>query len=148
MRTNLVEALGLESHPVALIWADTAPEGALQFKPGRWGCVMSLIATVAKKGRVGVFDRQTYGCWGGGVGLGFGNCYETFPGGLDGFCGFLANGNDSTEDGCRIGQQVAQWDRRLSDDFLQGERYLKSSDVTRRFLDTLPMRDIPTHCVV
>ncbi len=148
MRTNLIEALGLQNHPVALIWADAAPEGALQFKPGRWGCVMSLFATVARKGRVGVFDRHTYGCWGGGVGLGFGNCYQTFPGSVDGFCGFLADGNENSEEGRRTGEQVAQWDRRLADDFLHGERYLKDSAVTRRFLNTLPMRDIPSEYVV
>ncbi|HEU5404387.1 MAG TPA: DUF169 domain-containing protein [Terriglobales bacterium] len=148
MRTKLVDALDLETHPVALMWTDTVPEGALQFKPGRWGCVMSLFATVAMKGRVGAFDRDTYGCWGGGVGLGFGNCYETFPGGIDGFCGFLADGNESSEQGRRMGEQVAQWDRRLANDFLHGERYLKSSDVTRRFLDGLPMCDIHAQYVV
>jgi hypothetical protein len=148
MRTQLIEALGLENHPVALIWSDTAPEGALQFKPGRWGCVMSLIATVAKKGRVGAFDRHTYGCWGGGVGLGFGNCYETFPGGIDGFCGFLAHGNENSDEGRRVGEQIASWDRHMADDFLHGECFLKTADVTRRFLGSLPMRDIPTEYVI
>lgn len=148
MRTNLIDALGLENHPVALIWADDAPEGALRFQPGRWGCVMSLIATVANKGRVGAFDRHTYGCWGGGVGLGFGNCYDTFPGSIDGFCGFLADGNEGSEQGRQTGEQVAQWDRRLADDFLHGERYLKDSNVTRRFLDSLPMRDIAAQYVI
>jgi len=94
MRSKVTEAIGLRTHPVALMWADRAPEDATCFRPGRWACVMSLFAAVAAKGRVGAFDRQTYGCWGGGVGLGFGNCYQTFPGGIDGFCRFLADGND------------------------------------------------------
>ena len=34
-------------------------------------------------------------------------------------------------------------DRHLADDFLRGERYIKNTDATRRFLDTLPMRDTP-----
>ena len=97
MESKIASAIGLETNPVALIWADSAPEGALQFKPGRWGCLMSMFATVASKGKIGVVDRQTFGCWGGGVGLGFGNAYETFPGGLDGFYGFLSDGNDKTE---------------------------------------------------
>lgn len=148
MRTKLIDALGLENHPVALIWSDSAPEGALQFKPNRWGCVMSLVATVAKKGRVGAFDRKTYGCWGGGVGLGFGNCYQTFPGGVDGFCGFLASGNGDSEEGRRVGKRIGTWDRHMADDFLLGERYLKTPEVTRRFLQSLPMCDIPAEYVI
>jgi len=148
MRTKLIDALGLENHPVALIWSASAPEGALQFKPNRWGCVMSLVATVAKKGRVGAFDRKTYGCWGGGVGLGFGNCYQTFPGGVNGFCGFLAGGNGDSEEGRRVGERISTWDRHMADDFLLGERYLKTPEVTRRFLQSLPMRDIPSEYVL
>lgn len=149
MESQMAKAIGLQTHAVVLAWADTRPEGALQFKQGRWGCVMSLLATVAKNGRVGAFSRETYGCWGGGVGLGFGNCYETFPGSIDGFCHFLAEGNDGTEEGRRMGEQVASWgDRGLADDFLHGERYLKDAEVTRRFLDALPMRSIPVEYVV
>ncbi len=149
MRTKLIGEIGLQNHPVALCWADAAPEGALQFRPGRWGCVMALIATVAMKGRVGAVSRQTYGCWGGGVGLGFGNCYNVFPGGIDGFCHFLAEGNENSEEGRHVAEQVASWgDRRLADDFLHGERYLKDAETTRRFLEVMPMRDIPAQYVV
>ncbi len=47
--------------------------------------MVSTLVAVAAKGRVVVFDRQTYGCWGGGVDLGFGECYKKFPGGVDGY---------------------------------------------------------------
>src|SRR5215469_1972015 len=141
MKSKLVDAIGLHTHAVALTWADEAPEDAIRFEPGKWGCVVSVFTAVAVKGRVGAFDRHTYGCWGGGVGLGFGNCYETFPGGIDGFCGFLAHGNENSDEGRRIGEQIASWDRHLADDFLHGEGYLQTGDVTRRFLGSLPMRD-------
>ena len=68
--------------------------------------MLSLIASVAAKGRVAAFSRESYGCWGGGVGLGFGNCYQAFPGGIEGFCGFLAHGNSQTEAGRQIASQV------------------------------------------
>jgi uncharacterized protein (DUF169 family) len=148
MESKLASAIGLETKPVVVVWADSAPEGATRFKPGRWGCVVSMFAA-AGKGRVVAFDRQTYGCWGGGVGLGFGNCYEAFPGGTESFCGFLADGNESCEEGRRIGEQMLGWGgRRLADDFLHGERYLKSAETTRSFLATMPMRDIPAQYVV
>jgi hypothetical protein len=110
---------------------------------------MGVFAAAAAKARTGVFSRETYGCWGGGVGLGFGNCYETFPGGVSGFCGFLADGNNKTEQGRAIGEQLAAGaGKRMADDFLLGERYLKSPEVTRRFLDFVPLRDVPTKYVV
>jgi len=39
-----------------------------------------MFGAAATKGKRAVFDRQTYGCFGGGFGLGFGNTYKDFPG--------------------------------------------------------------------
>jgi hypothetical protein len=149
MTSKIASAIGLKTHPVALLWADHPPAHAIRFTPGRWGCVMSVFAAVAAKGRCGAFDRNSYGCWGGGVGLGFGNCYETFPGGVDAFCRFLADGNDTCAQGRKWGERVASWGRPdFADDFSQGERYLKDAATTARFLQAIPMRDIPAPYVV
>jgi hypothetical protein len=149
MQSITSEAIGLKTQPVALIWADEAPAGAARFMPGRWGCVVSLFAAAAARGRTGAFDRATFGCWGGGVGLGFGNQYENFPGGLDCFCRFLSTGNERSEQGRAIGEQVkSSGGGRMTDDFLRGERYIKDPESTRRFVEALPMRDIPAGFVV
>jgi len=60
-----------------LLTADR-PEGAIQFKEGTRGCVGAMLLAAAK-GRAVVFDRRTFGYPGGGVGLGFGDCYRGFP---------------------------------------------------------------------
>lgn len=81
MESKIAKALKLKHEPVAILWDDKKPDNAVQFKEGRWGCVMWMLAN-ATKGKTAVFDRKTFGCLGGGVGLGFGNQYLNFPGGL------------------------------------------------------------------
>ncbi len=149
MESKLAKAVGLRTHPLVITWADEAPAHALQFKTGSWGCVVSMFAAVVTKGKTAAFRRETYGCWGGGVGLGFGNQYKAFPGGVECFCGFLAQGNEDTEKGRAIGAQLASGaGARLADDFKFGERYLKSSATTEKFLDSMPMRDVGQKYVV
>lgn len=149
MESVIVRAIGLATHPVAIIWAGEAPQGAIRFRRGVWGCVASALGAVAARGRVAAFDRETYGCWGGGVGLGFGNCYEQFPGGIEGFCGFLSSGNRQSPQTSAVAEQMqsAGW-RRMADDFLHGEGYLQDPETVHGFLDTLPMRDVPARFVV
>lgn len=149
MESTIAHALKLRFAPVAIEWADDKPEGAMQFIPGRWGCVMAAFAAVAERGRVAVFDRETYGCWGGGVGLGFGNCYERFPGGMDGFCGFLSDGNDKSPTGRAVVEACAGWMRgSLREDFLHGERYRRTPERVRGFVQSLPITQVPAKYVI
>ncbi len=149
MESRIARALNLRYPPVTVLWTDDLPAGALQFAPGRWGCVMGSFAAVVEKGKVAAFGRETYGCWGGGVGLGFGNCYEKFPGGTDGFCAFLADGNEHSERGRAVAEACSAWMHgSLREHFLHGERYRKSAEVVRRWLDVLPIMEVPTRYVV
>lgn len=149
MLSKIATALRLANHPVAITWADAPPEGAAQFKAGSWGCAMSLIASVAAKGRTVAFTRRNYGCWGAGVGLGFGNQYEAFPGGTDCFARFLSNGNQHDPTGRAIGERMAAGaGSRLADHYLNGERYIQNPEQARRFVESLPVRDLGERCVV
>jgi hypothetical protein len=42
------------------------------------------------------------------VGLGFGNAYQGFPGGVDRFAHFLSSGNDQWEKGRQVASGVEQ----------------------------------------
>jgi hypothetical protein len=149
MNSKVADAIHLTNQPVALVWSDQAPEDAMTLKPGRWACVMAMFAAAATKSKVSAFTRETYGCWGAGSAFGFGNRYVDFPGGVECFNGFLGDGNENTEKGRQVGQTVASWgNRKLADDFTLGERYLRDSATTQRWIDSTPFCDIPTKFVL
>ncbi len=148
MESKVAKVIGLRYEPVAIIMTDTKPQGARQFKEGKWGCVMFMLAA-AVKGKTAAFDRKTFGCAGGGTGLGFSNQYKTFAGGEECFCYFLSTGNEQWEKGREMTQKVKPFLRpEAFDNFVHGERYVKSPELVRKFLDDLPMTDIPYEYVV
>jgi len=148
MDSKIATAIALKYPPVALIWSEQKPEDVVQFKEQKWGCIMWLAASAAR-GKTAVCDRQTFGCVGGGVGMGFGNQYENFPGGEDCFCHFLSAGNDEWEQGRQTAEQVKPYLTKEShDNFVHGERYLKSPEAVKKFIECLPITDIPATYVV
>jgi len=150
MESLLAGALKLKYQPVAILWTDHLPENALQFGEGRWGCVMAVFGTVAERGRVAAFSKETFGCWGGGVGLGFGNAYIGFPGGVSSFCRFLSDGNEKSQAGKAVADQCASWMRgELREHFLHGERYRKTPELVKHWVhSSLPIMDVPARYVV
>jgi len=148
MESRISSALNLKHHPIALIWSDQKPEGAMQFKEDKWGCVMWLVANAAR-GNTSVCDRRTFGCFGGGVGVGFDNQYRNFPGGQDCFCHFLSSGNQGWETGRRAAEYAKPYmTREIHDNFVQGERYFKTPELVQKFIDSLPITNIPAEYVV
>ena len=134
MNSQLVKALKFKMQPVAILLTDNKPEDGLHFKGGSMGgCVAVLLAAASKKSRMAYFDRNSFGCPGGGTGLGFGDRYGKFP--ID--C-LLSTGNK---------EMAAQMGRGGSM-MAEGERFYKSPEVARNWVDSLPMTDIPTEYVV
>ncbi|MEE9911908.1 MAG: DUF169 domain-containing protein [Deltaproteobacteria bacterium] len=148
MESQIAKAIKLKYQPVALLWSDEKPVGAMQFSEGKWGCVMWLAVSAAK-GKPAVADARTFGCVGGGVGLGFGNQYLNFPGGEEGFCYFLSSGNAGRPGGEDLAAKFKPFMTKEShDNFLHGERYIKNPEGVRKFLEALPIVDIPAKYVV
>jgi uncharacterized protein (DUF169 family) len=148
MESAIAKAIQLKYQPVALLWSKEKPQDAMQFQEGKWGCVMWL-AVHAAKGKTAVADIKTFGCFGGGVGLGFGNQYKNFPGGEDGFCHFLADGNAKREGGKELAEKIKPFMRAEAyDNFLHGERYVKTHALVKKFVENLPLTEIPAKYVV
>lgn len=148
MESLIAQAIRLQHQPVALLLSENPPEKAMRFAEGRWGCVMFLIANAAR-GKTAVVSRKNYGCWGGGVGLGFGNCYEDFPGGEECFIRFLSSGNKDWETGRAVGAVLAERaGRDFAANFLEGEHYVRNPELTREWLDALPITDVSPRSVV
>ena len=149
MISLIAQSLNLKYPPIAILWSDEKPDDALCFEKGRWGCVMGAFGAVAEKGRTAAFDRETFGCWGGGVGLGFGNKYAGFFGGVECFCRFLSSGNDKSDHGRAVAEQYAPFMRgQMREEFLHGEAYIKSPGLVARFLAALPIMEIPKRYVL
>jgi hypothetical protein len=133
VQSKLVDALKLESSPVAVLLTEDKPAGALQFKENRWGCVASTLLAVAK-GRTAVFDRSTFGCPGGGTGLGFGDQYRQ--------CGLAIEALLSTGDA----DEAARMQR--SSRMGEGERFFETPELVGTWLGSLPITDVPQEFVV
>lgn len=148
MQSQIAHAIQIKYQPVALLWSDEKPADAMQFSEGKWGCVMWL-AVHAAKGKTAVADIKTFGCLGGGVGLGFGNQYKNFPGGEDGFCHFLSTGNAARKEGMEIAEKIKPFmTHEAHDNFLHGERYVKSPELVGQFVKALPIIQIDKPFVV
>lgn len=133
MHSKLVEALGVRDMPVAVMLTEDKPQDALQFTEGRWGCVIATLLAVSK-GRTAVFDRGTFGCPGGGTGLGFGDQYTACRYPID---FLLASGNAEIAAKMRASSKMGT-----------GERFFKSPEIVRRWLGTVPMTEIESSYVV
>lgn len=131
---DLKSVLKLEFEPVATVFTDDIPAGALSITEGKRGCLMSLFAAAAK-GKIAAVTNASCGCAGGSVGMGYDGYGETFPGGEDCFCRFLSSGNS----GSGKGEAVAEVMRGKAPDafieeFLHGERYIENPDLVEDFI--------------
>jgi hypothetical protein len=60
MKSAIADALALKYEPVSIIMTNDKPANAVQFKEGKFSCVMFMLAA-AVRGRTAVFDRKTFG---------------------------------------------------------------------------------------
>lgn len=118
LRSKISEALRFRYQPIAISFTDVCPQDAVTLPVGKWACVTAMV-TAAMKGKTVALARENVTCWGAGVGLCMGDWYDKFPGGIE---YFLSTGR--------------------GEGYRKGERYKKSPELARAFVDSLPMTEI------
>jgi len=148
MESAIARALGMQLQPVAVLFSDEKPEGAMQFAERRWGCVMWLLASAAK-GRAACADAATFGCIGGASGWGSATSTRRAGRAESSASTVLSTGNDGSEHGRATADALAAqgWrPRRSSTSARRG--YVKTPELTKAFVDALPMTEVPKRYVV
>ena len=135
MKSELYAKLKLQWEPVAISFTDVRPKQAEQFERGQRGCVASMLVAAASKGIVAVFDEETYGCAGGGVGLCFGNAFQkkNHP-----TKALLSTGDEAL---AQLGQTYI---RSLG----RGERFFATPELVEAWENQLPFTETPQKYVV
>lgn len=126
MNSEIALRLKLKYSPVAILSTNEKPQNALEFKEGRWACVASML-TAAAKGHRAVFSRTTFGCEGGGIGLGLSDEYS------EGVEYFLSTGKEGVSSVAGIKEP---------------EAFKKTPELAKNWMDAIPSINVSEQYVV
>ena len=149
MESAIVRHLQPEFAPVAVVWSDAIPDDALQFKKGRFGCILYLFAEASRRGRVAGGSRASITCNGGCAALGLGVDFDASEEQLDRYAAMLSKGlrSASDRDAYRTHMEAAPtaWCSMLE----HGERRHRDAALAREWiLEGLPRYEVPYEYVL
>jgi hypothetical protein len=149
MKSAVVEHLEPEFEPVAVIWSDQMPDGARQFKEGRFGCILHLVAEASRRGCVAGGSRETIACPGGRAALGFGVDFVESEKQLDHYAVIFSKGLESARDREAHREQMESVRPSWRPLYELGERRHCSYETAREWITScLPRYDIPHEYVL
>ena len=149
MKSAIVEHLEPEFEPVAVVWSDDIPDGALEFKEGRFGCILHLFAEASRRGRVAGGSRDTVVCSGGRAALGFGVDFVESEDLLDHHAAIFSKGLESARDQAAFREKMESVRPSWRPLYEFGERRHCSFEMAREWiLNCLPRYDIPSRYVL
>jgi uncharacterized protein (DUF169 family) len=97
MESAIVRHLRPEFEPVAVVWSDTIPGDAVQFKNGRFGCTLYLFAEAARRGKIAGGSRESITCNGGRAALGLETDFDASDEQLDRYAALFSKGLKSAK---------------------------------------------------
>jgi hypothetical protein len=149
MESAIVQNLQPEFEPVVVIWSDTIPGDAFQFKKGKFGCTLYLFAEAARRGKIAGGSRDSIMCTGGRAALGFGNEFDSSDELFDFYAAFFSKGLRSASDQAAYRARMDAAPKSWRDMYEYGERRHYSADLAKEWiLNGLPRYDIPHQYVL
>jgi hypothetical protein len=135
--------------PVAIVWSNTIPDDALQFKKGKFGCILYLFAEAARSGKIAGGNRESITCIGARAALGLGVGLDASDELLERYTAVLSKGlkSASNQDAYRAQMKAApkSWYSLME----YGERRHCNAELAREWiLKELPRYDIPYEYVL
>ena len=82
---------------MAIVWSDTIPADAFQFKRGKFGCVLYLFAEASTRGKIAGGSRESIICTGGRASMGFGTDFDASDDQLDHHTALFSKGLKSVK---------------------------------------------------
>jgi hypothetical protein len=149
MKSAVVENLDPEFEPVAVVWSDEIPDDALEFKEGRFGCILYLFAEASRRGRVAGGSRDTVVCPGGRAAFGFGVDFVDSKAQVDLRAALFSKGLESAPDKAAYRERMEAARPSWRPVYEFGERRHCSFDMAREWiLNCLPRYDVPNRYVL
>jgi hypothetical protein len=143
MESVIVRHLRPEFEPVAVVWSDTIPGDAVQFKPGKFGCILNLFAEAARRGKITGGSRDSITCAGGRAALGLGTDLDASDQVLDRYAATFSKGIKSARDQAAYQAVMDAAPERWRPLYAYGERRHCSPELAREWIrHGLPRYDI------
>jgi hypothetical protein len=149
MESAIVRNLRPEFEPVAVVWGDTLPVDTLQFKKGRFGCVLHLFAEASRNGKIAGGSRDSIACSGGRAALGFGADFDASEELLDRYAALFSKGSRSSSLRAAYRARMEAVPRSWRGLYEHGERRHCTPELAKEWiLHGLPRCDVPSEYVL
>ena len=149
MKSAIVKNLKPEFEAVAVVWSNTIPDDAVQYKKGKFGCILYLFASASRLGKVAGGNRETITCNGGRAALGLGVDFDSSDERLNVSAAVFSKGLQSAVNQKEYHNKIDASPKSFRDLLIYGERRHRNAELARDWiLNGLPRYDIPYEYVL
>jgi hypothetical protein len=149
MESVIVRNLQPEFAPVAVVWSNTIPDDALQFKKDKFGCILYLFAEAARRGKVAGGNRESIMCTGGRAALGLGVGFDASDELLDRYAAVFSKGLKSARNKEAYRARMEAAPKSWHSLYEYGERRHCNAELAKEWIvNGLPRYDIPYEYVL
>jgi hypothetical protein len=144
MKSVIVKNLRPEFEPVVVVWSDAIPADALQYKNGKFGCILYLFAEASTRGRIAGGSRESIICTGGRAASGFGTDFDASDEQLDLHAALFSKGLKSANNRAAYEAKIEAAPKNWRSMYEYGERRHCNAELAREWiLHGFPRYDIP-----